>query len=71
MFVGQDHIKNEISKSDFMAIMTDETMDIQDKSQMVIILCYEINGKVVESFWVFLIFQILQLQLCLQCYWIS
>ena len=31
MFVRQDHIKNEISKSDFLAIMTDETTDMQDK----------------------------------------
>ena len=51
MFVCQDHIKNKISKSDFLAIMTDETMNMQDKSQMVIVLCYEINGKVVERFW--------------------
>ena len=71
MFVCQDHIKNKISKSDFLDIMTDKTMYMQDKSQMVIALCYEINGKVVERFWVFLIFQILQLQLCLQYYWIS
>ena len=53
MFVCQDHIKNEISKSDFLAIMTDETTDMQDKSQMVIVLRYEINGKVVERFWFF------------------
>ena len=53
MFVCQDHIKNEISKSDFLAIMTDETTDMQDKSQMVIVLRYEINGKVVKRFWVF------------------
>ena len=53
MFVCQDHIKNEILKSDFLAIMTDETTDMQDKSQMVIVLRYEINGKVVEKFWGF------------------
>ena len=51
MFVCQDYIKNEISKSNFLAIMTDETMNMQDKSQMVIVLCYKINGKVVERFW--------------------
>ena len=27
MFVFQDHIKNKISKSDFLAIMTDKTTD--------------------------------------------
>ena len=53
MFVCQDHIKNEISKSNFLALMTNETMDMQDKSQMVIVLSYEINGQVVERFWVF------------------
>ena len=45
MFVCQDHIKNEISKSDFLAIMTDETTDMQDKSQMVIVLRYEIKWE--------------------------
>ena len=50
MFVCQDHTKNEISKSDFLAIMTDKTTNMQDKSQMVIVLRYEINGKVVERF---------------------
>ena len=53
MFVCQDHIRNEISKSDFLAIMTDETTDMQDKSQMVIVLRYKINGKVVKRFWGF------------------
>ena len=34
----------------FSAIVTDETTDMQDKSQMVIVLRYEKNGKVVERF---------------------
>ena len=31
MFVCQDHIKNEILKSNFLSIMIDETTDMQDR----------------------------------------
>ena len=37
MFVCQDHIKSEILKSDFLAIMSHETSDMQDKTQMVVV----------------------------------
>ena len=37
LYVCQDHIKSEILKSDFLAIMTDETTDTQDKPQMVLV----------------------------------
>ena len=53
MFACQNHIKNKISKSDFLAIVTDKTTYMQDKSQRVIVLRYKINGKVVERFWGF------------------
>ena len=53
MFVCQDHIKSEILKSDFLAIMSDETTDMQDKTQMVVVFRYEIDGKLVERFWSF------------------
>ena len=49
MFVCQDHIKSEILKSDFLAIMSDETTDMQDKTQMVVFR-YEIDGKLVKRF---------------------
>ena len=53
MVVCQDHIKSEILKSDFLAIMTDETTDMQDKTQMVVVFRYETDGKLVERFWNF------------------
>ena len=51
--ICQNYIKSEILKSDFMACMTDETTDIQDKSQMVVVFRYEVDGKLVERFWSF------------------
>ena len=53
MFVCQDHIKSEIFRSDFLAIMSVETTDMQDKTQMVVVFRYEIDGKLVERFWSF------------------
>ena len=53
LFVCKQHIKNEILKTDFLALLTDETTDTQDKSQMVIVLRYEVDGKLVERFWGF------------------
>ena len=58
LFVSKQQIKNEILKTDFLALMTDKTTDTQDKSQMVIVLRYEVDGKLVERFWGFLILQI-------------
>ena len=46
-------IKEEITKSDFLAVMCDDTTDCSDKTQMVIVLRYEINRKLVERFWKF------------------
>ena len=51
--ICQAQIEEEISKSDFLAVMCDDTTDCSDKTQMVIVLRYEINGKPVERFWKF------------------
>jgi len=51
--VCQAQIKEEINKSDFLAVMCDDTTDCFDKTQMVIVLRYELNGKPIERFWKF------------------
>ena len=53
LFVCKQHIKTEILKTDFLALMTDKTTDTQGKSQMVVVLRYEVDGKLVERFWGF------------------
>ena len=50
---SKQQIKAEISKSNYLAVMCDETTDVFDKSQMVIVFRYEKNGEPVERFWVF------------------
>ena len=54
----KQEIKAEISKSSYLAVMCDETTDVFDKSQMVIVFRYEKNGEAVERFWVFFFAQI-------------
>ena len=51
--ICKDQIKQEISRSKFLAIMCDDTTDISVKNQMVIIFRHEIDGKVFERFWGF------------------
>lgn len=41
----------EVKRTDIVAMMCDETTDTYDKTQTVIALRYEINGKSVEIFW--------------------
>ena len=53
MEICKQEIKDEISKSTNLAVMCDETTDIFDKSQMVIVFRYEKNGEPVERFWGF------------------
>ncbi len=47
------NIKEEIKKTDYLAVMCDETTDIYNKSQMAIVFRYELKGKSVERFWSF------------------
>jgi len=51
--VCKNNIKAEIKQAEYLAVMCDETTDIYDKTQMVIILRYELQGKPVERFWGF------------------
>ena len=41
-------IVNEVQNAEYLAVMCDETTDVFDKIQMVIILRYELKGKAVE-----------------------
>ena len=47
-------IETEINNSDYLAVMMDETTDVSDKSQVVLVFRYIKNGKAVERFWKFL-----------------
>ena len=51
---SKQQIKAEISKFNYLAVMCDETTDVFDKSQIVIVFRHEKNGEPVERFWVFL-----------------
>lgn len=53
--VCQAHIKEEISTSSFVFIISDETTDISNIFQMVIVYRYTLaNGTPVERFWSFI-----------------
>ena len=47
------NIEKEVQAAEFIAVMTDETTNISDKSQVVITICYVMNGMLVERFWDF------------------
>ena len=51
--VCQEKIKLEIAESNYLAVMCDDTTDVSEKTQMVIIFRYEIIGKIFERFWSF------------------
>ena len=46
-------IETEINNSDFLAVIMDETTNVSDKSQVVLVFRYIKNGKAVERFWEF------------------
>ena len=53
--VCQAHIKKEIAASNFVSVMSDETSDISNIFQMVIVFRYTLaNGTPVERFWSFI-----------------
>lgn len=52
--VCHDHISQEIKGADFVSIIADETTDVSNIFQMVLVYRYIINDKVVERFWRFL-----------------
>ncbi|GAB1607525.1 Hypothetical predicted protein [Argonauta hians] len=51
--VCQDHIKEEISNAEYLAVMCDDIIDVCDKMQVAVVLRYMLNGKPVERFWGF------------------
>lgn len=51
--VCQDEISKEIKNADFLAVMADETTDVSNATQLVVIFRYIVNGKPVERFWAY------------------
>ncbi|KAL4126426.1 hypothetical protein QTP88_010648 [Uroleucon formosanum] len=51
--VCRNKIVNEIQQSEFISIIVDETTDISNIFQLVLILRYEVQGRPVERFWGF------------------
>ncbi|KAE9522185.1 hypothetical protein AGLY_017445 [Aphis glycines] len=51
--VCRNKIVNEIQQSEFIYIIVDETTDISNIFQLVLILRYEVQGRPVERFWSF------------------
>ncbi|KAL4089358.1 hypothetical protein QTP88_024405 [Uroleucon formosanum] len=51
--VCRNKIVNEIQQSEFISIIVDETTDISNIFQLVVILRYEVQGRPVERFWGF------------------
>ena len=54
LHICKNKIKEEVKMAEYLAVMCDETTDIYDETQMVIVLRYELQGKPVERFWGFL-----------------
>jgi hypothetical protein len=52
--IYHNQIVTEIEQSDFVAIQADETTDISNKTQLVIIFRYVLNDTVCEHFWKFI-----------------
>jgi predicted SnoaL-like aldol condensation-catalyzing enzyme len=52
--ISHNQIVTEIEQSDFVAIQADETTDISNKTQLVIIFRYVLNDTVCEHFWKFI-----------------
>ena len=53
--IYHEEIMIEIRKASFVAVMADDTTDISEHTQMVIILRYVLNGEISERFWGFFI----------------
>ena len=51
--IDKQEITDEISNYKYLAVMCDDTTDVFDKSQMVVVFMYEKDGKPVERFWGF------------------
>ncbi|KAK5644340.1 hypothetical protein RI129_005640 [Pyrocoelia pectoralis] len=51
LYVAHDKIKSEIRQADFVAVQVDETTDSSNKTQMIFIFRYILNGDLHERFW--------------------
>lgn len=49
--ICRTEISNEIEQAQFLAVMSDDTTDISEKTQEVIVFRYEFNGTIYERFW--------------------
>lgn len=52
--VCQEEISKEIKEADYLSVIVDETTDVSNKYQMVVVFRYIAKGKPVERFWNFL-----------------
>ena len=46
-------IQKEIEQADFVVVIADDTIDVSNHLQNVVVLRYIVSGKVVERFWTF------------------
>ncbi|XP_075232954.1 zinc finger MYM-type protein 1-like isoform X2 [Lycorma delicatula] len=53
--IYHEEIRTEIRKASFVAIMADDTTDVSEHTQMVLVLRYVLNGEIFERFWGFFI----------------
>lgn len=51
--VYHEEVRKEIERTDYVAIVADETNDVFCDFQLIIVLLYIVNGKPVERFWNF------------------
>ncbi|XP_076049468.1 zinc finger MYM-type protein 1-like [Oratosquilla oratoria] len=51
--IHHDQIRKEIKEAPFVAVMADDTIDVSEYTQMVIVLRYLLGEEVVERFWGF------------------
>lgn len=49
--VYQEQIVYEVSQAPFLAVMADDTTDVSEVTQMVIVIRYLLKGRIVERFW--------------------
>ncbi|XP_035221846.1 zinc finger MYM-type protein 1-like [Stegodyphus dumicola] len=51
--IYHEEIRTEIRKASFVALMVDDTTDVSERTQMVLVLRYVLNGELFEHFWGF------------------
>ncbi|XP_077293770.1 zinc finger MYM-type protein 1-like [Arctopsyche grandis] len=51
--VCKEEIRSEIQRAKYLALMADDTNDVSEHAQQVIVFRYELEGKVYERFWGF------------------